>query len=103
MAPGSALLNFSGLAEDRPSADCYAALFAPLDQLLCAGGDERIALIGKTGLNAYGCKPAPRRDVIAFSSSTASSISERAYVHARDAQLRLVEEAAARGILESFD
>jgi selenocysteine lyase/cysteine desulfurase len=103
MAPGSAFLNFSGPAEDRRSADCYAALFAPLDQHLCAGGDERIALIGKTGLNAYGCKPAPRRDVIAFSSSTASSISERAYVHARDAQLRLVEEAAVGGILQSFD
>lgn len=107
MARGSASLNFSGTADEEralpDAADCYAALFAPLDRLLCAGGDDRLSLIGQTGLNIYGCKSAPRPGTLSFSSSTASSISGRAYDHARDAQLRLVEEAAAAGIVESFD
>jgi hypothetical protein len=107
MAPGNALLNISDSADESSwgssAADRYAALFAPLDHLLHAGGDERLALAGHTGLNIYGCKPAPRPEAISFSSSTASSISSRAYRRARDAQLRLVEQAAVSGFLESFE
>ncbi len=107
MAPGNALPNISGSADKSnwgsSAADSYAALFAPLDHLLHAGGDERLALTGHSGLNIYGCKPAPRPEAICFSSSTASSISIRAYRRARDAQLRLVEQAAVSGFLESFE
>ncbi len=109
MAPGKANLSVASSAHmEAPSrhaasADRLASLFAPLDQLLLAGGDERLALVGQSGLNIYGCKPAPRPEAICFSSSTASSISGRAYLHARNAQERLVEQAAVSGLLESFD
>jgi hypothetical protein len=46
--------------------------------LLAAGGDERIALDSRTGLNRYGCSAAPCDRTAAFGSSTASVISSSA-------------------------
>ncbi len=57
---------------------------AGLDSLLVAGGDERIALDPVTGLNKYGCGVAPEREGLAFSSSTASTISPGALRAAAD-------------------
>jgi selenocysteine lyase/cysteine desulfurase len=50
----------------------------PID-LLTEGGDERIILDGASGVNRYGCGPAPDDEAWAFGSSTASVISEAAY------------------------
>ena len=86
-----------------PGAGRLAALFAPLDMLLCEGGDDRLDLEPGTGQNVYGCRPAPRADAIAFSSSTATSISDRAYRRARRAQESLIERACVVGLLEAFD
>ena len=61
------------------------ALAAPLEQLLLAGGGSRLEVDPATGLNAYGCAPRPRPDVLAFGSSTASSISPQAYARSRGA------------------
>ncbi|THD79888.1 MAG: hypothetical protein E7812_08405 [Phenylobacterium sp.] len=46
---------------------------------LTSGGDERIALDPRSGLNRYGCGPAPDGCDAAFGSSTASVISAEAY------------------------
>lgn len=54
-------------------------LAAPAEHLLTSGGDARLKLDPKTGLNAYGCSPRPRPWAITFASSTASSISDLAY------------------------
>jgi hypothetical protein len=60
---------------------CHARATDPsvLARLLIAGGDTRLHLKPVSNLNGYGCRPLPRPDVLSFSSSTASSISERAY------------------------
>ncbi|MEJ2376363.1 MAG: hypothetical protein P8Y71_13425 [Pseudolabrys sp.] len=72
-----------------------------LAQLLIAGGDSRIHL-GPTGnLNAYGCRPLPRPDVLSFASSTASSISERAYA-AVEKSVKSLQLANDFGDFESF-
>lgn len=71
--------------------------------LLCSGGDDRIELGRGSGRNAYGCAPSPQPETISFSSSTASTLSSRAYVHARRAQERLIEEAAVHGLEQAFD
>lgn len=54
-------------------------LALPLDLLLCSGGDDRLDLDSADRLNRYGCSQFPRPDVITFSSSTATSVSERGY------------------------
>ena len=49
-----------------------------IPDLLTAGGDERIVLNPKTGLNRYGCAAEPADGIAAFGSSTASTISQSA-------------------------
>jgi hypothetical protein len=58
---------------------------AEVDSALIAGGDGRLDLDPRTGLNGYGCQPFPRPQEISFSSSTASTISPQAYAAAEDA------------------
>lgn len=50
-----------------------------LGRLLVAGGDSRINPNPVSGLNNYGCHPFPQPGILSFASSTASSISERAF------------------------
>jgi len=76
----------AGSAERSRSASAMAELFAPLDRLLAAGGDSRLAINPASGLNEYGCQPSPCPDTLSFSSSTASSISQRAYDRAQAAR-----------------
>jgi hypothetical protein len=78
-------------------------LFAPLDDLLLRGGDPRLALDPACGLNAYGCGPVPAPHIVAFASSTASHISERAYRRASDAREQLMQGTIAVGLEEAFD
>lgn len=68
-----------GMAVGEPVA---AASLPPAGELLLQGGDGRIALDPKTGLNRYGCGPLPRPDLLAFGSSTASTVSERGFAAA---------------------
>src|SRR5277367_2318754 len=86
-----------------PSDDYCTELFAPLGTLLSRGGDDRLTLAVETGLNAYGCQPRPRTGVISFSSSTATSISHRAYLHARAVRERLIEEVTVKGLFDAFE
>jgi hypothetical protein len=85
------------------SASTMAELFAPLDRLLSGGGDPRLTINPASGLNEYGCQPFPCPDTLSFSSSTATSISERAYDRAREARDSLMQSAIAVGIDAAFD
>lgn len=75
----------------------------PLDLLLTEGGDPRLALSPIDNLNSYGCRPSPRPEAITFSSTTASSISERAYIRAAQARLSLMEASATGPEEKIFD
>ena len=59
-----------------------AAALPSLETLLVSGGDARLSVDPISGLNAYGCRPAPRPEAIDFASSTASSISAHAWLRA---------------------
>jgi hypothetical protein len=92
-----------GLEGRSPSASAMAELFTPLDRLLAAGGDSRLAINPASGLNEYGCQPSPCPDTLSFSSSTATSISERAYGRAEAAREALMRSAIDVGIEAAFD
>lgn len=95
-------------ALDKPREDgvvhgeTFAALLRPLDWLLTSGGDARLRIDPKTRLNGYGCRPYPRPEAFTFASSTATSISERAYVRAEGARQALSSNPL-QGVDEAFD
>lgn len=62
------------------------------DQVLLSGADARLALDPNTGLNKYGCRSRPDTDLIAFGSSTGSTISERGFQAASRLHQRLLRE-----------
>ncbi|CCD97773.1 hypothetical protein [Bradyrhizobium sp. STM 3809] len=78
-------------------------LFALLGDLLIDGGDSRLTLDRPWGRNAYGCPPSPAPDLLCFSSSTASPISERAYARVELARERLMHAAISLGVDEALD
>ena len=92
-----------GLAGRPRSASAMAELFAPLNLLLAAGGDTRLTINPASGLNEYGCQPSPCPDTLSFSSSTATSISARAYDRAEAARDTLMRSAIEVGIEAAFD
>ncbi|CCD84516.1 conserved hypothetical protein [Bradyrhizobium sp. ORS 285] len=78
-------------------------LFALLGDLLIDGGDTRLSLDRPWGRNAYGCGPSPAPDLVCFSSSTASPISERAYARVELARERLMHAAISLPLDEALD
>ncbi|HKT19725.1 MAG TPA: hypothetical protein VJR47_16870 [Stellaceae bacterium] len=82
--------------------DLQQQLVAPLEQLLASGGDTRLALDPVSRLNGYGCRPFPRPDAFTFASSTATSISGRAYAAAAAARQSLLRESARIGFERAF-
>src|ERR1700736_6195376 len=85
------------------SAAAMGELFLPLYRLLSGGGDPRLTVDPASGVNAYGCRPAPCPDTLSFASSTATSISERAYDRVSMARESLMQTAIAVGIDAAFD
>jgi hypothetical protein len=85
------------------SASAMAELFAPLPHLLSAGGDPRLTVNPASGVNEYGCSPYPCPQTLSFSSSTATSISQRGYERAHAAREALMRSAIASGIEAAFD
>jgi hypothetical protein len=96
--------NFSNadLSLHRPGPG-LRGLLAPLTQLLISGGDARLSIDPETGCNEYGCQPLPSQEPLGFSSSTATSISARAYESVGRARDSLLQSAIALGIDETFD
>ena len=85
------------------SGPAMADLFVPLDRLLAGGGDSRLAVSAASGLNEYGCQPMPCPETLSFSSSTATSISQRAYDRAQMAREDMMRSAIDIGIEAAFD
>ncbi|SHH61831.1 hypothetical protein SAMN05444169_8385 [Bradyrhizobium erythrophlei] len=85
------------------SSSAMAEMFLPLDRLLGGGGDPRLSIDPASGLNQYGCRPLPCPGTLSFASSTATSISERAYARASDARESLMRSAIAVGIEQALD
>ncbi len=85
------------------SGPAMAELFVPLDRLLAGGGDSRLAVSAASGLNEYGCQPMPCPETLSFSSSTATSISQRAYDRAQMAREDMMRSAIDIGIEAAFD
>ncbi len=81
----------------------FVALCKPLHFLLTGGGDARLLLDRATGANVYGCRAVPREQALAFSSSTATSISHRSYRRANHARDELMRQSIATKPDEAFD
>ncbi len=84
-------------ASDALDKDVAWPLASPIDRLLVEGGDERLAIEPRSGLNRYGCSPRPRPGVLAFASCTASSISVDAYEQAELCRRRMLRQARSPG------
>ncbi len=80
-----------------------AELFLPLDRLLGCGGDPRLNIDPVSGMNQYGCRLLPSPDTISLGSSTATSISQRAYDRAGNARDRLMRSAISVGIDQAHE
>jgi hypothetical protein len=80
-----------------PSTEAFGAAL-----LLTAGGDERIRSDPATGRNRYGVMATPRPDEIFLSSSTASSITPRAYRAVEAAWDALAGDRGGHAGLESW-
>jgi hypothetical protein len=65
-----------------------SGLGLPTTALMSLGGDDRITIDERSGLNSYGCAPEPMLSVM-YSSSTASSISAAAFQHVQAVHYRL--------------
>ena len=71
------------------------ALIGPAEALMARGGDQRLAVDPRTGLNHYGCSHRPRPWAITFASSTASSLSERGFGGGEASRKRIAAAALA--------
>lgn len=88
-----------GKADFNRLVACLAPLWAslaPAEFLMADGGDERLVINPQTGLNRYGCSHRPRPWAVTFSSSTASSLSERGYLGAERARRAFLLDALTR-------
>ena len=72
----------------RALSACWDQL-GPAETLMATGGDARLAVDPRTGLNHYGCSHRPRPWAVTFASSTASSLSERGFAGAEAARKRV--------------
>lgn len=70
-----------------------AAWLPPTAELLVQGGDMRIALDPVSGANKYGCRPVPDHGLLAFGSSTASTISAAGFAAADALREKLLRAA----------
>jgi hypothetical protein len=89
----------SALRSRSASSFPYVGVADLLDKALL-GGDTRLAIDSVTGLNNYSCSPRPRADVLEFSSSTASTISDYSYERAASSYRRLLNDSSIRNFDE---
>ncbi len=70
-------------------------VLGPAEALMARGGDARLAVDPRSGLNHYGCSHRPRPWAVTFASSTASSLSERGFGGAEASRRRIAAAALA--------
>ncbi|MGA8550827.1 MAG: hypothetical protein WB678_11380, partial [Stellaceae bacterium] len=92
-----------GLAVPRQAAppieqQAGGELALPLEHILVAGGDSRLVLDRRTGLNRYGTVARPRPEAVHFSSSTASSVSDYGFMLADLLRRELARAAVHDGV-----
>ena len=75
-------------------------LARPLEDILVAGGDNRLTIDAARGLNRYGTAPRPRPEAIHFSSSTASSISDYGFRLCDELRRRVLRRGLAGAVPE---
>ncbi len=73
------------------------------EDLLVAGGDERLGLDPISGANRYGCAPRPDMELLDFASSTASVISPRGFAAAESLRRRLAFSIEHRGVSRTWE
>ncbi len=71
-----------------------SGLGLPTSTLMSQGGDDRITIDERSGLNSYGCAPSPMTSIM-YSSSTASSISSAAFHHVQAVHFSLRQQLDA--------
>lgn len=74
----------------------------PTEALMMSGGDIRLNIETKTLLNVYGCRPFPRTEAYSFASSTATSVSNRAFEQTQRAREVLIHDSFKKGLKESY-
>ena len=74
-------------------AQALVPLLYPTERILTMGGDTRLVIDRKTGLNTYGCSSRPRPWAVTFSSCTSSSISDMAYQAAESSRQAMISSA----------
>lgn len=79
----------------RSKSDMHESAFQTTAQLLVSGGDARILPDPVSGLNKYGCASIPDPDLLAFASSTASTISQAGFIAVNQLAKRLHNETQA--------
>lgn len=85
--------SHSGIQQAIERARPLVPLLYPTERLLTVGGDTRLVIDGKTGLNTYGCSSRPRPWAVTFSSCTSSSISDMAYQEAEFSRQAIISGA----------
>ena len=94
MSPGSGA-SVVRLVHAAPGAGETPPLEASTAELLCLGGDGRLHLDPAGRANRYGCAPRPDASLIAFGSSTASTVSAEAFAAADHLRGRLLDAVLA--------
>lgn len=74
----------------------------PTEQLLVAGGDERIVMSAELAQNKYGCHPLPDPQLAAFGSSTASVISGESFAAADRLRNKIILAAGSGSNTEIY-
>lgn len=77
-------------------------LASPVEYLMMSGGDLRLKVDSDQLLNKYGCRPFPRPEAFTFASSTASSISNRAYNRAQFKRKELIKMSFQKGLAQTL-
>src|SRR5262249_49057432 len=104
---GGAILMGASINQIKLSPDLHSSRYreSPLDlpstlQLLASGGDSRIDLA--QGQNKYGCPPFPEPDVLAYGSSTASTITSGSFAAAENLRLRLLRTTRTNTVAATY-
>jgi hypothetical protein len=95
-------INEEMIAEAEGILNQSKKIAAPVEVLLTEGGDDRLKIDKKKGLNDYGCSPRPRPWAVTFASTTASSISEYAFGEAEVMRQKMIESICDQSLDEFF-